>query len=126
MKKTIFALAIAALLAGCAVTPSSPVAARGGSQIAGFATLSLWGSWEAELAPAYTRLAALQHRAARQLDAGAIGQATATEIRDKAAEARELLDASRRGNAAEPTAEQRVMLVQAQHLLYQAEQLLEH
>lgn len=124
MKKTILALAVAAMLAGCA-TPPKPVSAQGGSQLAGFATLAVWGTWEAELAPAYTRLAVLRHNAANRLDAGRISVQTAQMVQSMANEARAALDLSRRGPAKEPTDLQREQLADAIRLIERAEQLLE-
>lgn len=112
-------------LSACATSPPTPLTATASSQTAGFATLALWGTWESELAPAYTRLAALRHRAARALQDGRIPVATAVEIQAAADEARSKLDASRRGHAAAPTAEQRALLAEARYALYQAERLLE-
>jgi hypothetical protein len=126
MKKSLIALAVAALLSACSTAPAVPLQATASSSVTGFATLALWGTWESELAPAYTRLAVLRHRAARALQDGRIAVATAIEIQASADQARAKLDASRRGHATEPTADQRMLLVEARHLIYRAEQRLEN
>jgi hypothetical protein len=123
LKAFIFALALA--LAGCASAPAAQVTASGGAGVTGFATLSLWGTWEMDLAPAYTRLAALRHRAARALIAEKIDVATAIEIQKTADKARALLDESRRGDLKTPTDQQRAGLAEALRLIASAEQLLE-
>lgn len=126
MKNTVIALAIAALLSACAAAPQpAPVAATARANVSGVATLAVWGTWEMELAPAYTRQIVLLNRATRALEAGQIDVGTAVQIRDHATRARQLLDASRRGNATQPTALQRASLADALHQLYLAEQFLE-
>lgn len=130
MRRSLIALAAAVALAGCAAslpaTQTTPVQARSTASVSGFATLALWGTWESELAPAYTRLAALRHRAANALQAGRIDVATAIDVQALADQARAKLDASRRGSATAPSADQRVLLVEARHLIYRAEQRLEN
>lgn len=125
MRKTLIAMIAAAALSACAAPAVTPVTASGGSSISGFATLANFGTWEMDLAPAYTRLAVVRHRAARELDAGRIGVATAIDIQASADKARALLDASRRGNLKTPTAQQRDTLDQALHQISAVEQLLE-
>lgn len=126
MRKTILALAIAALLAGCATTPPpTPIAASARGSISGHATLALWGTWEMELAPAYTRVAALSHRAAAALDAGRLNAAVGERVRDLLRQAKDALDASRRAGTAAPTTDQRELLAIAQRRLDAAASLLE-
>lgn len=126
MRKTTIALAAALALSACAspVTVTQTKAAAPAS-VSGFATLAVFGTWEMELAPAYTRLAAVRHRAARLLDQGRINVATAQAVQDYADRARRLLDLSRRGNAAEPTLLQRLQLDQAAAHIADAEHLME-
>lgn len=118
-------IAAAFALSACSTAPNVPLQAAGQSRIAGFATLAVWGAWESDLAPAYTRLAVLRHRAARALEARMITVDTAVAIQKTADQARSLLDASRRGDAKEPTLLQRAQLAEAQRLLGTAETLLE-
>lgn len=118
-------IAAALALAACTSAPSVPMQAAGQGNIAGFATLAVWGEWESDLAPAYTRLAVIRHRAARALDARRIGVETAVAIQKTADQARRLLDESRRGNTQAPTLLQRALLAEAQRLMDTAETLLE-
>lgn len=126
MKKSLLILALCAALTACASSPQPlPIAASARGSVVGFATLATFGTWEMELAPAYTRLAVLQHRAARQAEARKILRTAAVEILYLADRARALLDASRRATSAAPTAEQLQALADASRLLEQAESLLE-
>lgn len=118
-------VALSFALAACTTAPVAPVQATGQGNISGFATLALWGEWESDLAPAYTRLAVLFHRTARALDARQITVDTAVAIRKTADQARHLLDASRRGDAKTPTLLQRAQLDEAQRLMVSIETLLE-
>ena len=126
MRKILLAAVLAVSLAACATPQPAPLAAYARGHVTGVATLAIWGTWEMELAPAYTRQIVLLNRATRALEAGQIDVATAIEIRTAADRARQLLDASRRGHATQPTALQRASLADAQHQLYLAEQLLEN
>lgn len=123
MRALILILCACVTLAGCAAPPAGMQAKAAGGMTA-FATLSEWGTWEFELAPAYTRLAAARHNAARLLDARRIDVATAVAVQALADQARALLDASRRGDAKHPTAEQRLQLDRARALIAEAESLL--
>lgn len=118
-------IAAAILLSACTTAPAVPVQAAGQGNITGFATLAVWGAWESELAPAYTRLSILLHRTARARDARKITLDTAVEILGKGDLVRGLLDASRRGNAKEPTLVQRAQFAEAQRLMDTIEPLLE-
>lgn len=121
-------LAIALALSACAapvVTTPSPIKATAHGNVTGVATASLWGTWEAELAAPYTRLTVLVRRATRQLEKGQIDVVTALAIQHATDEAQRLLDASRRGPATNPTATQRLQLVEAIRWLDQAESKLE-
>lgn len=117
----ILLIAFVMALSACSAAPAIPIQASGQNAVTGFATAALWGTWEADLAPAYTRLAALRHRAARQLTDGRIDVATAIAIQQTADQARTLLDQSRRGNATTPSPEQRAQLAEAQRLIAVAE-----
>lgn len=123
--RRILIIAAALALSACAVQPATPLQAASHGNIAGFATIAQWGHWESELAPVYTRLAALRHRAARALDAGRIDVDTAIAIQATADRARAALDDSRRGPARDPTLLQRAQLAEAQRLIGVAENLME-
>lgn len=123
MRAILFVLALA--LSACASQPELTARATGSGQITGFATAAMWGTWEAELAPAYTRIAALRYRAARAFQAGRITRDTAIAVQAGGDRANALLDASRRGNRAEPTAQQRADLAAALGEIDQIESLLE-
>lgn len=126
MRKSKLLLVVGALaLASAAFATPAPVTATATASVVGFATAAPWGTWQAELAPAYTRLAALRHRAARALEARRIPVAVAIEIQAKADVARARLDASRRGEVVDPTPIQRQALAEAIRQIEQAEQLLE-
>ena len=126
MRKTILALAIAALLGGCATSqPFTPVAATSRGTVTGFATIAQWGTWEMELAPAYTRVAALAHRAAAELDSGRLNAAVGERVRDLLRQAKDSLDASRRTGTDGPTDGQRELLAAARRHLDAAASLLE-
>lgn len=112
-------------LSACTTAPEKPLAATGSTASTGVATLALWGTWEMELAPAYTRQIVLLKRAGRALRDGQIAVSSAIAIRDHAVAARRLLDDSRRGNATQPTALQRASLADALHRIALAEQILE-
>lgn len=125
MRVILIALA-AALMAACtSPAPIQPIEAIAQGKVVGFGTLADFGSWEFELAPAYTRLAVLRHRAARQLDERRIALPTAMAVQDLADRARALLDLSRRGNAMQPTVGQREQFAAARVLIADAEALLE-
>lgn len=124
MRALIIAAALA--LAACSTAPAVPMQAAGQGSISGFATLAIWGEWESDLAPAYTRLAVVLHRSARALDARRIDVETAAAIQKTTDQARRLLDASRRGSAKEPSLLQRAQLDEAQRLIGTAETMLEN
>lgn len=121
-----FLIIIALALSACASQPNAPVRASSQGGVTGFATAALWGSWEADLAPAYTRLAALRYRGSSALDAGRISVETALAIQKIADQARRLLDDSRRSSVSAPTLLQRAQLAEAQRLLTEAEALMEN
>lgn len=126
MRKSKLLLVVGAMaLASAAFATPAPVTATATASVVGFATAAPWGTWQAELAPAYTRLAALRHRAARALEARSISVSVAIEIQAKADIARARLDASRRGELVDPTPIQRQALADAIRQIEQAEQLLE-
>lgn len=117
-------IALIVALSACTTAPASSVKAAGKGNISGVATLAMWGEWESDLAPAYTRLAVLRRAAARQLTAGQIDTAAAIRIQKTADQARALLDQSRRGDAKNPSLEQRAQLAEAQRLIASAEGVL--
>jgi hypothetical protein len=94
MKKIILLLAALLTLAGCVTPSSSPIAAHAGGGTTMFGTLAAFGTFEMQLAPAYTRLAVLRHNAAQDLRAGRISVPVAQSIQDTADAARKLLDAA--------------------------------
>lgn len=118
-------IAAALALSACASHQVTPLQATSPASVYGFATIAQWGHWESELAPVYTRLAALRHRAARALDAGRINVDTAIAIQANADRARVALDDSRRGPARDPTLLQRAQLAEAQRLIGVIEHLME-
>lgn len=123
--RALIVLMIAFALSACATPQSVPITAKSSGSVAGFATLARFGTYEMELAPAYTRLAALRHRAARDLDAGRITVDTAIAVQSLADQSRSKLDAARRGDMIAPTPEQRLLLADALVLMDQIERLLE-
>lgn len=121
-------ISAALALTACASTPPPTLVPAAGSAhagISGHATLARWGGWEMQLAPAYTRLAGLRHRAAAQLDARRIPVATAIAVQTTADQARTALDRARRNDAADPTPEQRAALADAMALIERVQTLLE-
>ena len=123
--RALLIMIVAAFMAACAQAPSSPVQSNATAQVVGFGTLADFGTWEMDLAPAYTRLAVLRHRAVKLLTGQKISVGTAIAVQDAADRARALLDTSRRGNAKQPTPEQRQQLDAARRLIADAEALLE-
>ena len=87
---------LAVLMAACTSPPPQllePSAAVSG--ISAFGTLASFGTFEMELAPAYTRLAVLRHNAALALNRGGITVDLAKEIQAGSDLARGKLDQSR-------------------------------
>lgn len=123
MRALIITIAALALVA-CATPPATPMAGTASGSISGFATIARWGTYEMELAPAYTRLAALRHGAAQALSRGRITVATAIEVQEVADVARASLDAARRGNLDAPTDAQRAQLTSALQLIERGENLV--
>lgn len=124
MKKLFILLAAIMALAACA--HESPIAGSASSGPVAFGTLASFGTFEMELAPAYTRLAVLRHNAARSLRDQRIAVATAVSIQSAADNARSLLDAAHAetlDGKSRPSAIEK--LRQAQHLINAAEKLLE-
>jgi hypothetical protein len=113
-------------LGACASTPqATPMQGASGASIVGFGTLADFGSWEFELAPAYTEVEVINHKAKSLLAKHAIDASTAEQIRDLTRSARLLLDKSRRGNKTAPTNEQRLLLLEARFKLSEARNILE-
>lgn len=122
--KTLLILLFLAL-AGCAAQPVQPITGAASGGITAFATLAPFGSFEMELAPAYTRLAVLRHNAARQLTQGRITVGAAEDIQAMADAARSSLDAAHAetmDGKEKPTA--RKNLANAKLLIEDAEKLL--
>lgn len=122
--RVLLILAALAALAGCATPAPTPVAGSGSGGVVGAATIARWGTWEMDLAPAYTRLALARHNAAVALTRGRITVDTAVQVQAIADQARALLDRSRRGDAATQTDAQRADLAAAIVHLDRLDQLL--
>jgi len=117
---------LAVFMTACATPPAqTPVSAVVKSSITGFATLADFGTWEMQLAPAYTRLAVLVHRAARAKEAGRLSLDWEFEIRKRAIYAQALLNGSRRGERINPDDDQRLFLKTATGLMNEIEAILE-
>jgi hypothetical protein len=126
MRAILFACALLLGLTACSTAPTpAPLAASARGSISGFATLATFGTWEMQLAPAYTRLASIRHRAAAKLDARQITAATALAVQAQADQARAALDRSRRTDAGEPTPDQRAALAEALRFIDETQSLLE-
>lgn len=125
MKKTLIVLAACIAMSACAVPAITPIEGRSSASAAGVATAALWGTWEMNLAPAYTRHAVLLHRATRLADARKITRANAIDIQLLTDRAKALLDFSRRGSATDPTPEQRQALAEAKLLLNNVDAIME-
>ncbi|MCC7082184.1 MAG: hypothetical protein IT530_16045 [Burkholderiales bacterium] len=95
MRKIITAFCAVCLLAGCAASPIQGEARPGRQGMFAVATLAPWGTFEHELAAAYTRLAVLRRTAARQLDAQRLPLQQAIDVQTRADIARTLLDEAR-------------------------------
>lgn len=93
MKNIILLLAALMALAGC-TTSTTHMTGRASGGLQAFGTLASFGTFEMELAPAYTRLAVLRHNAARLLRDGRIDVGTAQTVQGTADQARNLLDAA--------------------------------
>lgn len=124
MRAAILLLAALAL-AGCA-THTTPITGQALSGPAAFGTLASFGTFEMELAPAYTRLAVLRHNAARALREKRIDVTDAEVLQAIADAARFLLDAAhaetRDGKARQSA---RDKLSQALERIQAGEQMLE-
>lgn len=124
MRSILLALVAALTLAACAAQPPLSGAAPGRAQMVG--TLASFGTFEMELAPAYTRLAVLRHRAAGRLTAGRIDVATARQVQAQADDARARLDAAHSATlAGQVPASARDNLAEARRLIEAGEALLE-
>lgn len=127
MNKSLFVAALVALsLSACATPQPSPIAATAHGSVTGVATAALFGTYEMEVAPVFTRLTVLINRAARQFEAGRISADATVEIKGLAIQARRQIDAARRGSQTEPTILQRAALAEAIRLIEAGESLLEH
>jgi hypothetical protein len=116
---------IALALSACSTSiPVVPMSASNQGTFSGFASLAVLGTWESEIAPAYTRLAALRHRAAGLLNKGRISTDSAAEVQRLADTAREYLDQSRLSPATKPTYNQRLQLNQAIDAIAAGEKLI--
>lgn len=112
-------LLLASFLIGCASTPQvTPLENKqesGGLQV--FATLADFGTFEMELAPAYTRLAMLRHNAAKALRKSQITRNDAISIQQAADFARAKLDESKKLSVENQEAEAKARLQTALEIL---------
>lgn len=106
----LLAVALSACATPPAPAPAVPLAGHSSTGLVSFGTLAEFGTWEMSLAPVYTRLAGLIHRAARLKESGRLDADAEHSVRSKAIEAKALLDESKRGNRVEPTPTQRIKL----------------
>lgn len=124
MKKLFLLLPAIMALAACA--HESPIAGSASGGPVAFATLASFGTFEMQLAPAYTRLAVLRHNAARALRDRRITVAAAVSIQSAADNARSLLDAAHAETLdGKPNPGAVEKLGHAQRLIAAAEKLLE-
>ena len=123
--RALFIALLALVMVACSTPQPIPITAKASGSVAGFATLARFGTYEMELAPAYTRLASLRHRAARDLEASRITVDIAIAVQALADQARRHLDDARRGDLVTPTPEQRRQLQDAVLLMDKIETLLE-
>lgn len=125
MRKILYGALMAFALTACTTPPTQPVASAASSGFVAFGTLAPFGSFEMQLAPAYTRLAVLRHNAARQLTQGRITVSAAKNIQAMADAARSSLDAA---HAETMGGQERLSAVKnlknAQMLIQDAEKLL--
>lgn len=89
--RTLIIMALCALIVGCGSLPSDIQGRAAGGPVM-FGTVAAFGTFEMQLAPAYTRLAVLRHNAARALAEKRIPVQTAEFIQAVADRARSLLD----------------------------------
>lgn len=95
MTRIIIVFVLAMFLIGCASTQNHSArlqAEESSNAIVAFGTLASFGTFEMELAPAYTRLALLRHKAAQALKKGLINIDVAKKIQRGADHARVYLD----------------------------------
>lgn len=118
MNHLIIAVMLAALIGCASTTPLTAVSDP--ARVVGFATLASWGTFEMQLAPAYTRLAAARHRAASAVRRGEISASAARSVQADADRARALLDDAHRA------ASDGVPTPPAQEYLGQALEIIDH
>jgi hypothetical protein len=125
MRILIFALLALAVTACSSAPPQTAALSAGASSgIVAFGTLASFGTFEMDLAPAYTRLAVARHNAARALDKGRITVTVAEDIQADADNIRRALDNARALDAARRTTEARAALDAAQADLDRTERRL--
>lgn len=102
MTRILIAFVLAMLMIGCASTQEHAarlqVQESTGAMVA-FGTLATFGTFEMELAPAYSRLAVLRHNAANALRKGKISVEVAKKIQRGADLARVSLDQAKLADA---------------------------
>lgn len=124
-KSLLVAALVAVSLTACATSQPAPIAATARGSVTGVATAALFGTYEMEVAPIYTRMVVLRSRTARQAEAHRISDDTAIEIMVLTDMARRQIDTARRGSQSEPTLLQRAALAEAIRLLDRVDSLLE-
>lgn len=126
MRSIFLALIAAISLAACAAQPATGLTGAAPGRVQMVGTLASFGTFEMELAPAYTRLAVLRSRAANRLTAGRIDVATARQVQALADDARARLDAAHSATlAGQVPASARANLAEAQRLIEAGESFLE-
>lgn len=91
--RALIVMALCALIVGCGSLPSGIQGRAAGGPVM-FGTVASFGTFEMELAPAYTRLAVLRHNAARALREKRIDVYAAEAIQASADAARQRLDSA--------------------------------
>lgn len=102
MTRLFIAFTLAMLMIGCASTQEHAArlqAQESSTAMVAFGTLATFGTFEMELAPAYTRLAVLRHNAAAALRKGKISVEVAKKIQRGANLARVSLDQAKLADA---------------------------
>lgn len=123
--RALIVMALCALLFGCGSLPSGIQGRAEGGPVM-FGTVAAFGTFEMQLAPAYTRLAVLRHNTARALRDKRITVARAEFIQASADHARGLLDDAHAMTVdGKPNPAAVAALQQAEQWIANAEKILE-